>query len=86
MPYYSDKHTILAPFRKSWDIVPHATNELPNITRAVMASTDGVIVTGYLESDPDNLYTTFALKGSIYYFEAFKRVVTVTGGTLKGYV
>ena len=82
---YKDKDSAMAPLQVGFNITPHASNELPYITRVVMVTDDGTTITGYLEGDDTNSHTTAPLKAGLMYSFAFKRVTAVSAGTAKGY-
>ena len=84
-PNYFDAKSILASGGKARDLVAHAVDDLPIVTRAVMVSLDGTIITGYLVNDPDTEHSTFGLLAGLMHSMAFKRITAITGGTVKGY-
>lgn len=82
---HHDRGSITAPGGKAIDVTVHASDDLPMVTRGIMVSTDGTIITGYLENDPNNLHVTFPLSAGVMYPMAFKRITILTSGTVKGY-
>lgn len=83
--HYYDRDSMQAPGQNGFDIVAHAVDDLPNITRYIMVSLDTVTITGYLEGNSTDIHTTFGLAAGVMHKLAFKRITAVTGGTAKGY-
>lgn len=82
---YEDKASAMAPGQIGFNVTPHATDLLANITRFIMVTVDGATVTGYLEGDPSNAHTTAPLSIGAIYPMCFTRITAVSSGAVKGY-
>lgn len=79
------KDSVVASVAIGFDVTPHATDPLPEITTGVMVSEDDVEITGYLEGDKSTPHTTFGLKAGVIHPFRFYRITAVSLGTVKGY-
>jgi len=71
-----------APLRRAFDITPSST-DLAIPTRAITVSVDATI-TGILVGD-DSSHTTHTLNAGTLYPFAFKKITSISVGSVKGY-
>lgn len=73
-----------APASRSFGIVPHATAELPRVTRAVLVGTAGTLTVRFA-GDADDRTLTGLLAGVVYPFRlSAVRAAGTTAGALVG--
>lgn len=77
------EYSFLAGCRRAFDITP-SSDDLEVPTRAIMVSADDITVTGVFVGQTDS-HTTFSLKSGTVYPFCFKKITSVSSGSVKGY-